>query len=281
MSDYFRHARIVSRSLGWVRKAAPVPVAPNLGLVARRHPLRRSRAGGAVAAAGSAPSRRRSITAPACRTRRSRASSSTSVASAPTTSSATTPTERRSCALLTPRPGLYARLSEMHDCGLLGRMLPEFKAIAWRVVRDFYHKYTVDEHTLLTIRNLERLPDHRAPDRAALPRPARRRARARSCWCSRCCCTTSGKWSDEDHALESVRMAEGVLDRLHLPPTAARDGAVPDPPAPADVARRLPARHRGSRDRPAVRGVRRHRGAAEDALPADARRRRGGRARRR
>ena len=26
-----------------------------------------------------------------------------------------------------------------------------------RVVRDFYHKYTVDEHTLLTIRNLERL----------------------------------------------------------------------------------------------------------------------------
>src|SRR5690606_13753791 len=59
--------------------------------------------------------------------------------------------------LLKPRAGLYARLSEMHDCGLLGRVFPEFQAISWRVVRDFYHKYTVDEHTLLTIRNLERL----------------------------------------------------------------------------------------------------------------------------
>ena len=59
--------------------------------------------------------------------------------------------------LLKPRPGLYARLSEMHDCGLLGRIFPEFQSIAWRVVRDFYHKYTVDEHTLLTIRGLERL----------------------------------------------------------------------------------------------------------------------------
>src|SRR5213079_3171266 len=60
-------------------------------------------------------------------------------------------------AFLTPREGLYARLSEMHDCGLLGRMFPEFQAIFCRVVRDFYHKYTVDEHTLLAIRGLERL----------------------------------------------------------------------------------------------------------------------------
>ena len=29
-----------------------------------------------------------------------------------------------------PRAGLYARLSEMHDCGLLGRMFPEFQAIS-------------------------------------------------------------------------------------------------------------------------------------------------------
>ena len=32
MSDYFRHARIVSRSLGWARRTAPLPVGPNLGL---------------------------------------------------------------------------------------------------------------------------------------------------------------------------------------------------------------------------------------------------------
>ena len=32
MSDYFRHARTVSRSLEWARRTAPVPVGPNLGL---------------------------------------------------------------------------------------------------------------------------------------------------------------------------------------------------------------------------------------------------------
>src|SRR5262249_47345601 len=32
MSDYFRHARIVMRSLEWARKTAPVPVGANLGL---------------------------------------------------------------------------------------------------------------------------------------------------------------------------------------------------------------------------------------------------------
>ena len=53
----------------------------------------------------------------------------------------------------------------MHDCGLLGRVFPEFQAISWRVVRDFYHKYTVDEHTLLTIRNFERLVSTQQADR--------------------------------------------------------------------------------------------------------------------
>src|SRR6185369_15463450 len=81
---------------------------------------------------------------------------------------------RASCAallrFLKPRAGLYARLSEMHDSGLLGQMFPEFKAIYCRVVRDFYHKYTVDEHTLLTIKNLERLVDNPSPERSRFSR---------------------------------------------------------------------------------------------------------------
>src|SRR4029079_19046830 len=75
------------------------------------------------------------------------------------------PTDERRAALLaflTPRAGLYERLSEMHDCGLLGRIVPPFRSITCRVIRDFYHKYTVAEHTLLTIRNVERLVT--APD---------------------------------------------------------------------------------------------------------------------
>jgi [protein-PII] uridylyltransferase len=65
--------------------------------------------------------------------------------------------QRRLLQFMRPRPGLSARLSEMRDCGLLGAIFPELNEIACRVTRDFYHKYTVDEHTLLTVRNAERL----------------------------------------------------------------------------------------------------------------------------
>jgi [protein-PII] uridylyltransferase len=45
----------------------------------------------------------------------------------------------------------------MRDCGLLGAIFPELNEIACRATRDFYHTYTIDEHTMLTVRNLERL----------------------------------------------------------------------------------------------------------------------------
>jgi [protein-PII] uridylyltransferase len=48
-------------------------------------------------------------------------------------------------------------LRALHRTGLLTVMLPEFHAIDALVIRDYYHRYTVDEHTFLTIENLHRL----------------------------------------------------------------------------------------------------------------------------
>ncbi len=45
----------------------------------------------------------------------------------------------------------------MHRLGALVHFFPEFRAIDSLVVRDFYHRYTVDEHSFLTIQNLHRL----------------------------------------------------------------------------------------------------------------------------
>ncbi len=56
-------------------------------------------------------------------------------------------------------------LRPMQRLSLLTEVLPEFKAIDSLVVRDFYHRYTVDEHSLRTIEHLEELadpPDERA-----------------------------------------------------------------------------------------------------------------------
>lgn len=59
--------------------------------------------------------------------------------------------------LFKPRQGLYRTLSEMYELGILELLFPEFASIKARVIRDFYHRYTVDEHSLLTIRNIEEL----------------------------------------------------------------------------------------------------------------------------
>lgn len=62
-------------------------------------------------------------------------------------------------------PGLALR--PMQRLGLLMDVLPEFGRIDSLVVRDFYHRYTVDEHTLRTIEHLQELGD--PPDARGKP----------------------------------------------------------------------------------------------------------------
>jgi len=54
-------------------------------------------------------------------------------------------------------PGVALR--PMQRLGLLTEVLPEFGRIDSLVVRDFYHRYTVDEHSLRTIEHLQELAD--------------------------------------------------------------------------------------------------------------------------
>jgi [protein-PII] uridylyltransferase len=48
-------------------------------------------------------------------------------------------------------------LRAMHRVGLLVLLFKEFQAIDSLVIRDYYHRYTVDEHSLVTIENLHSL----------------------------------------------------------------------------------------------------------------------------
>ena len=50
-------------------------------------------------------------------------------------------------------------LRALHRNGLLTILLPEFHAIDALVIRDYYHRYTVDEHSFTAIENLHRLRD--------------------------------------------------------------------------------------------------------------------------
>jgi [protein-PII] uridylyltransferase len=67
--------------------------------------------------------------------------------------------------------GPYAAhaLRTMHALGVLEMLIPEFHGIDALVIRDSYHRYTVDEHTFLTIDNVHglRTPAHDYEQRLA------------------------------------------------------------------------------------------------------------------
>jgi len=219
MSDYFRNARIVSRSLEWARKTAPAPVGPNLGLsrdgIRFLDPIQAARDPSMwIAAFQAAIDGNTEVTEEALSCIQQHVDRYRADDFFPDEAS-----RKALLRLLRPRAGLYARLSEMHDCGLLGRVFPEFQAISWRVVRDFYHKYTVDEHTLLTIRSLEQLSTTTDPYRQRLRNVLNELAEPELLVLS-LLLHDVGKWRDDDHAIESVRMARDVVDRLHLPDDA-------------------------------------------------------------
>ncbi len=61
--------------------------------------------------------------------------------------------------LVSPHAG--DALRAMHRLGVLVVLFPEFKAVDSLVIRDYYHRYTVDEHSLVAIENIHAL---RTPD---------------------------------------------------------------------------------------------------------------------
>jgi len=55
------------------------------------------------------------------------------------------------------QPNAADALRAMQSLRLLGLLLPELKVIDSLVVRDFYHRFTVDEHSFIAIESLHRL----------------------------------------------------------------------------------------------------------------------------
>ncbi len=55
------------------------------------------------------------------------------------------------------KESVYETLLEMHRSGVLGALIPEFGRLLCMVLHDAYHVYTVDQHSLLLIKEIERL----------------------------------------------------------------------------------------------------------------------------
>ena len=98
----------------------------------------------------------------------------------------------------------------MHETGVLSALFPELEQIECLVVRDFYHRYTVDEHTLVALEKLCGARGSYASLLAEVRQPA--------VLIFALLFHDSGKGSrGEGHVDASVRLARGAAARIGMP----------------------------------------------------------------
>ncbi|MFQ5739477.1 MAG: HD domain-containing protein [Acidobacteriota bacterium] len=120
--------------------------------------------------------------------------------------------------LFRPRPGLYQTLSEMYELGVLEILFPEFGSIKGRVIRDFYHRYTVDEHSLMAIRCIEELLGEGKPIDSRFQSLLKETSRPEVLTLS-LLLHDVGKCRGGKHVERGARMAARALARLQLDQT--------------------------------------------------------------
>jgi [protein-PII] uridylyltransferase len=133
----------------------------------------------------------------------------------PASSEPASPQSRKLFLELLEHPGaIAATLRVFHQTGLLGRLLPEFETVRCLIQFNAYHRYTVDEHTLVALENAERLAD---PERKDSPAVVYRQLPRKGLLHLALLMHDLGKGRAEDHSEVGARLAADVADRFELP----------------------------------------------------------------
>jgi [protein-PII] uridylyltransferase len=118
-------------------------------------------------------------------------------------------------------PAAALALREMHEMGVLGRVLPEFQDIDALVIRDFYHRYTVDEHSFRAIEMLHALPKSQDPVEARFAGLLAELAEPELLYFSLLLHDVGkGAPPGESHVPAGLRLLGPILERLQLEPDA-------------------------------------------------------------
>jgi len=119
-------------------------------------------------------------------------------------------------------PGAVGRiLRRMQELDFLGKYLPEFGRLTCLVQHEFFHQYTVDEHTLVCLEKLDGLWEETWPDYRRYHEVFEEVDRPSTLYLA-LLLHDSGKGIESDHhEREGARVAEHVADRLGLDEAAA------------------------------------------------------------
>jgi [protein-PII] uridylyltransferase len=114
------------------------------------------------------------------------------------------------------QPHAAHALRAMHSLRLLTLLLPELKAIDSLVVRDFYHRFTVDEHSFLAIESLHRLRQLRSEWEKQYAGILDELEQPELLYLSLLLHDTGKGAPSENHVEGSLAIAEQCLERLDL-----------------------------------------------------------------
>lgn len=116
----------------------------------------------------------------------------------------------------------YGALELMHRLGLLQAYIPEFGKICFQVQHDAYHAYTVDLHSLETVRELALI--RKSMEKGAAEPLSSQVASEVESWGGLALAALLhdiGKGNGTGHARRGANLAEGILERWWIPQSEA------------------------------------------------------------
>lgn len=109
-------------------------------------------------------------------------------------------------------------LRAMNALRLLALLLPELKGIEALVVRDFYHRYTVDEHSFLAIEHLHRLKESKSEWDQRFAELLGELEQPELLYLSLLLHDSGKAEPGENHVEVSLRLTDSCMERLDLDP---------------------------------------------------------------
>ncbi len=129
----------------------------------------------------------------------------------------TTPEARRIFFDLLLKHGNPERaLRRMNELGVLAAFIPEFEPIVAMMQFNMYHSYTVDEHTIQTIRNLAMIEKNELEEELPVASSILQRGVNRKILYTALLLHDIGKGRPEDHSILGARIVRKVAPRLGL-----------------------------------------------------------------
>ncbi|MGA7709749.1 MAG: HD domain-containing protein, partial [Acidobacteriaceae bacterium] len=116
-------------------------------------------------------------------------------------------------------PEVANALRVMHALGILELILPEFHGVDALVVRDAYHRYTVDEHTFLILENLHALNQPHDEWEKGFASILREVEEPELLYLAALLHDTGKARSEVSHTEQSMSIADAVCERWRLTPT--------------------------------------------------------------